>query len=162
MSCLLGREGCMDRSGELFVARRKCYFGVYFPSYEATREINTKITLELERAFKHFTKIVYTLFHFISYIMDSCLVIKKNDSNTSILCPIRFVWVVVMTQSIVYDVTIAVRDSTIATRALEIDILIYIWMQYICSMICYYHCANLSEDIELIKCPSAIFCRVCE
>ena len=26
----------------------------------------------------------------------------------------------------------------------------------------YYHCANLSEDIELIKCLSDIFCRVCE
>ena len=26
----------------------------------------------------------------------------------------------------------------------------------------YYHCANLSEDIELIKCLSDIFCPVCE
>ena len=26
----------------------------------------------------------------------------------------------------------------------------------------YYHCANLSEGIELIKCLSDIFCRVCE
>ena len=26
----------------------------------------------------------------------------------------------------------------------------------------YHHCANLSEDIELIKCPSDILCRVCE
>ena len=26
----------------------------------------------------------------------------------------------------------------------------------------YHHCANLSEDIELIKCLSDIFCRVCE
>ena len=26
----------------------------------------------------------------------------------------------------------------------------------------YHHCANLSEDIELIKCVSDIFCRVCE
>ena len=25
-----------------------------------------------------------------------------------------------------------------------------------------YHCANLSEDIELIKCLSDIFCRVCK
>ena len=25
-----------------------------------------------------------------------------------------------------------------------------------------HHCANLSEDIELIKCLSDIFCRVCE
>ena len=27
---------------------------------------------------------------------------------------------------------------------------------------CYHHCANLSEDIELIKCLSDIFCWVCE
>ena len=26
----------------------------------------------------------------------------------------------------------------------------------------YHHCANLSDDIELIKCLSDIFCRVCE
>ena len=26
----------------------------------------------------------------------------------------------------------------------------------------YHHCANLSEDIELIKCVSYIFCRVCK
>ena len=26
----------------------------------------------------------------------------------------------------------------------------------------YHHCANLSEDIEFIKCLSDIFCRVCE
>ena len=26
----------------------------------------------------------------------------------------------------------------------------------------YHHCANLSEDIELIKCLSDIFCRVCK
>ena len=26
----------------------------------------------------------------------------------------------------------------------------------------YHHCANLSKDIELIKCLSDIFCRVCE
>ena len=26
----------------------------------------------------------------------------------------------------------------------------------------YRHCTNLSEDIELIKCMSDIFCRVCE
>ena len=26
----------------------------------------------------------------------------------------------------------------------------------------YYHCANLSENIELMKCLSDIFCRVCK
>ena len=36
---------------------------------------------------------------------------------------------------------------------------IYIYI-YICAH--YHHCANLSEDIELIKCLSDIFCRVCD
>ena len=41
------------------------------------------------------------------------------------------------------------------------------WVQilFVCLYITpshYHHCANLSEDIELIKCPSDIFCRVCE
>ena len=26
----------------------------------------------------------------------------------------------------------------------------------------YYHCTNLSEDVELMKCLTDIFCRVCE
>ena len=30
------------------------------------------------------------------------------------------------------------------------------------SMCYYHHCANLSDDIELMKCLSDIFCRVCE
>ena len=33
-------------NGELIMGLRGGYFGVYFPSWEATREINTKITLE--------------------------------------------------------------------------------------------------------------------
>ena len=36
---------------------------------------------------------------------------------------------------------------------------------YVCLYITpphYHHCANISEDIELVKCLSDIFCRVCE
>ena len=41
------------------------------------------------------------------------------------------------------------------------------WVQilFVCLYITpshFHHCANLSEDIELIKCLSDIFCRVCE
>ena len=39
------------------------YFGVYFPSCEATREINTKMTLEWAQ--KHFVARVHTLFYFL-------------------------------------------------------------------------------------------------
>ena len=36
----------MYSSDELFQSSREGYFGVYFPSCEAMREINTKITVE--------------------------------------------------------------------------------------------------------------------
>ena len=39
----------MYSRGELFMRSREGYFGVYFPSCAATREINTKITLEWAR-----------------------------------------------------------------------------------------------------------------
>ena len=38
-------------------------------------------------------------------------------------------------------------------------------MMFVCLYITpshYHHCANLSEDIEFLKCLSDIFCRVCE
>ena len=40
------REWCMYSRGELFVRSREGYFGVYFPSCAATREINTQTTFE--------------------------------------------------------------------------------------------------------------------
>ena len=49
--------------GELFMRSREGYFGVYFPSCVATREINTKITLEW--AHKQFVTRVHTLFYFL-------------------------------------------------------------------------------------------------
>ena len=36
----------MYSSDELFQRSREGYFGVFFPGCEATREVNTKITLE--------------------------------------------------------------------------------------------------------------------
>ena len=38
--------------------------------------------------------------------------------------------------------------------------IVFVWLYITPSH--YHHCANLSEDIELIKCLSDIFCRVCE
>ena len=52
----------MESTGELFMRPREGYFGVYFPSCEATREINIKIALEW--AHKEFITRVETLFHF--------------------------------------------------------------------------------------------------
>ena len=53
----------MHLSDELFQHSLKVYFGVYFPSCEATREINSKITLELAQ--KQFVTRVHTLFYFL-------------------------------------------------------------------------------------------------
>ena len=36
----------MDFSDELFMRSRECYCGVYFPTYEARGEINSKLKLE--------------------------------------------------------------------------------------------------------------------
>ena len=53
----------MYTSDEPFQRSREGYFGVYFPSCEATRGINTKITLEWAQ--KRFVTRVHTLFYFL-------------------------------------------------------------------------------------------------
>ena len=53
----------MYLSDELFQCSWEGYFGVYFPSCEAKREINTKITLEWAQ--KQFVTRVHTLFYFL-------------------------------------------------------------------------------------------------
>ena len=52
----------------LFMRSREGYFGVYFPSCVATREINTKITIEW--AHKQFATRVHTLFYFLQDITN--------------------------------------------------------------------------------------------
>ena len=89
---------------EPFQRSREGYFGVYFPGCEATREINTKTTLEWAQ--KQFAMRVHTLFYFLHDITN-----KKDDENddlkTSTPCLSRSVYGLLMTsQSIVYDVTI--------------------------------------------------------
>ena len=66
----------MYSRGELFMHSREGYFGVYFPSYAATREINTKITLE-------FVKRVHTLFYFLHDITNSLMALKRGSSHMS-------------------------------------------------------------------------------
>ena len=53
----------MHSSDELFQRSREGYFGVYIPSCEATREINTKITLEWAQ--KQFVTRVHTSFYLL-------------------------------------------------------------------------------------------------
>ena len=54
----------MYLSDELFQRSREGYFGVYFPSCEATTDINTKVTLEWPQ--KQFVTSVHTLSYFIT------------------------------------------------------------------------------------------------
>ena len=58
----------MYSSDELFQRSREGYFGVYFPSCEAAREINTKITLKWAQ--KQFVARVHTLFYFLDDITN--------------------------------------------------------------------------------------------
>ena len=77
----------MYSSDELFQCSREGYFGVYFPSCEAseaTREINTKITLEWAQ--KQFVTRVDTLFYFLHDITNPQMTIKNDDLYTSSLC----------------------------------------------------------------------------
>ena len=66
----------MYSSGELFMSSREGYFGVYFPSCAATREINTKITLEW--AHKQFVTRVHTLFYFLHDITYPKMTLKTR------------------------------------------------------------------------------------
>ena len=65
----------MYSSDELFQGSREGYFCVYFPSCEATREINTKIILEWAQE-QFFTR-VHTLFYFLHDIMKPWITIKR-------------------------------------------------------------------------------------
>ena len=61
---------------ELFQCSREGYLGVYFLSWDATREISTKITLEWEQ--KQFVMKVHTLFYFLHVITNPRMTIKMT------------------------------------------------------------------------------------
>ena len=66
----------MYSRGELFMCSRECYFGVYFLRCAATREINTKITLEW--AHKQFVTRVHTLFYFLHDTTNPWMTLKTR------------------------------------------------------------------------------------
>ena len=66
----------MYSSDKLFQRSWDGYFGVYFPSCEATREINTQITLEWAQ--KQFVTRVHTLFYFLHDITNTIMTIKTT------------------------------------------------------------------------------------
>ena len=96
----------MHSSDELFQRSREGYFGVYFPSCEATREIINKITLEWAQ--NQFTQGVHTLFltrQNVSINYD-----KNDNFYTSSPCLSRSLFVLLMTsQSIAGDVTMTTQ-----------------------------------------------------
>ena len=66
----------MYSSDELFQHSREGYFGVYFPSCEATREINIKITLVWVQ--KQLDTRIHTLFYFLHDINNPYMMIKTT------------------------------------------------------------------------------------
>ena len=66
----------MYSRGELLMRSREGYFGVYFPSCAATREINIKITLEW--AHKQFITRIHTLFHFLHDMTNPKIPLKTR------------------------------------------------------------------------------------
>ena len=95
LCCVSNGESCMHSSDELFQRSREGYFGVYFPSCEATREINTKITLEWTQ--KQFVTRVHISFYFLHDMTNPQMTIKYDDLYTSSPCPTGSVLVLVMT-----------------------------------------------------------------
>ena len=77
--CVITRlygELCMYSSDELFQRSQEGYFDVYFPSCEATRETNTKITLEWTQ--KQFVTRVHTLSNILHDITNVSMTIKMT------------------------------------------------------------------------------------
>ena len=94
--CLVGDESVHIKLGIRIQRSREGYFGVYFPSCEAMREINTKITLEWAQ--KQFVTRVHTSFYFLRARHDESTNDDKNDDlYTSSPCLTRSVIVLVMT-----------------------------------------------------------------
>ena len=66
----------MYSSDELFQRSQEGHFGIYFPSCEATRGINTKITLEWAQ--KQFVTRVHTLCYFLHDVTNPWITIKTT------------------------------------------------------------------------------------
>ena len=94
----------MYLSDELFQRSRGGYFGANFRSCDATREINTKITLEWTQ--KQFVMWVHAFILFLTQNNKSINDDKNDDLYTSSLCLTRSIFILLMTsQSIAEDVT---------------------------------------------------------
>ena len=96
----------MDLGNKLFICSQEVYFGVYFPSCEAMREINTKIVLMWTH--KQFVMKVHTLFHFLHDII--LYVAIKYNLPTSPLCLACPVYILLMTSQSVADGVIMTRQ----------------------------------------------------
>ena len=73
----------MYSSGELFMCSLEGYFGVYFPSCEVTREINTQLTLEWMH--KEFITGVHTLSYFLHDITNPYMTMKWWSSHIALV-----------------------------------------------------------------------------
>ena len=89
VDCASINKECMYSSDELFQSSWEGYFGVYCPSCEATRAINTKITLD--QAQKQFIRRVHTLFYFLHDITNPSMTIFTHHPHVS-LARFSFCW----------------------------------------------------------------------
>ena len=105
----------MYSSDELFQRSREGYFGVYFPSCEATREINTKITLEWAQ--KRFVMRVHTLFYFLHDLHES-INDYKNDERLHIV-PVSHSLYFRSADDVTIDCWWRHNDQTIVMRSRE-------------------------------------------
>ena len=104
----------MYSSDELFQRSLEGYFGVYFPSCKATREINTKMTLEWTQ--KQFVTRVHILFHFLHDITNPYMVIKRRSLH---IVPVPHSLGFRSADDVTIDCWWRHTDQTIVTRSRE-------------------------------------------
>ena len=108
------REKCMGWSAELVMQSQESYYGVYFASCFATREINTKITLKW--VYKQLATTVHRLFYFLYDMINTYLRMLRWFSHM-IPYVTHSVHVQLMKSQLIADITNAIPDATIVTQA---------------------------------------------
>ena len=97
------------------------------------------------------------------YFQPFCSVKYRNQANTTYFSVVCVPDMFVTSYSVTYCIHIPGKTGILFS--LLLCSLWWVQISFVCLYITpshHHHCANLSEDIELIKCLSDIFCRVCE
>ena len=89
----------------------QCYFGVYFPSCEATREINTKITLSW--VLKQFVTRVNTLISMNMFSWPQCVSVKKGE-HVYVSFVLIYLFIYACTQKLLCNRVVIILIYTVA------------------------------------------------